>query len=230
MNNRKKKKGIKSIIPWIVLIIIIILMWSCDIKEILLCIPGIHCFVANLNFITNVLTKYVAVIIGSIILLGIFFLRKHVDVKIPSITIAGIELNLKNIDGIVKSNLSNYFVTKRSLFKIDPTQDNFDDVFESYHNIYEFIRLQMSYYENVSTTENVVYLEMKDMLKDLNYFLTANQTNYRRWYKIENDNHYKFIDELQKEYPKYEELVQAFLEINNTMKEHMKKLDIKIDW
>jgi hypothetical protein len=205
-------------------------LWCIDIKETLLCIPGIHKFAANMNFITEILTKYVAVIIGVIVTWGIVFWRKYADVKVPSITIAGIEFNLKNIDGIVKSNLANYLVTKRSLFKINVTQDNFDDVFESYHSIYEFIRLQMSYYENVSTTKNDIYLEMKSMLKDLNRFLTANQTNYRRWYKFESEKQYKFIDELQKEYPQYDELVQAFLDINTTMLKHMSKLDIEIEW
>lgn len=229
--NNNKKKGIKNIIiSALVFLIIVAVLWFVDIKELLLLIPGIHRFVANIDFITDTITKYIAVIIGVIVVWGIIFWRKHADVKVPSITVAGIELNLRNIDGIVKSNLANYLVTKRSLFKLDIEHDNFDDVFESYHSIYEFVREQMSYYENVSTTDNDIYLEMKSMLKDLNCFLTANQTNYRRWYKFENEKQFKFIDELQKEYPKYEELVQGFTEINAIMLKHMEKLNIKIKW
>lgn len=163
--NNNKKKGIKNIIvSAVVFLIIIAVLWFVDIKELLLLIPGIHRFIANIDFITDTITKYIAVIIGVIVVWGIIFWRKHADVKVPSITVAGIELNLRNIDRIVKSNLANYLVTKRSLFKLDAELDNFDDVFESYHCIYEFIREQMSYYENVTTTDNEIYLEMKSML------------------------------------------------------------------
>lgn len=116
------------------------------------------------------------------------------------------------------------------MFKIDILKDNFDDVFESYHNTYEFIRLQMSYYENVAKTDNTIYKAMKCMIKDLNYFLTSNQTDYRRWYKFENEKEYKFIDELQKKYPKYNELIEAFGKINKKMSTHMQKLNITIEW
>ena len=189
-----------------------------------------HTFVMNLNFIAGVLKKYATLIVGGLILWGIIFWRKYADIKIPSISIAGIEFNLKNIDKVVKTNLTNYFITKRSLFKIEAEHDNFDDVFESYYNIYEFIRMQMSYYENANTTDNIVYKEMKSMIKDLNCFLTANQTDYRRWYKIENAKEYKFIDQLQKMYPKYDELVRKFQEINVKMNEHIQKLNIRIEW
>lgn len=47
----------------------------------------------------------------------------------------------------------------------------------------------------------LIYKAMKCMIKDLNYFLTSNQTDYRRWYKFENEKEYKFIDELQKNIP-----------------------------
>ena len=180
-------------------------MWCCDIKKILLYIPGIRNFVLNLNFITSIFTNYYTVIIGALFLVVILYLRKYADVKVPSISIAGIEFNLKNIDRIVKANLTNYFVTKRSLFKIDILKDNFDDVFESYHNTYEFIRLQMSYYENVAKTDNTIY-------------------------KFENEKEYKFIDELQKKYPKYNELIEAFGKINKKMSTHMQKLNITIEW
>ena len=153
----------KSIITWIVGGIVLLIVWCCDIKKILLYIPGIRNFVLNLNFITSIFTNYYTVIIGALFLVVILYLRKYADVKVPSISIAGIEFNLKNIDRIVKANLTNYFVTKRSLFKIDILKDNFDDVFESYHNTYEFIRLQMSYYENVAKTDNTIYKEIQKL-------------------------------------------------------------------
>ena len=90
----------KSIITWIVGGIVLLIVWCCDIKKILLYIPGIRNFVLNLNFITSIFTNYYTVIIGALFLVVILYLRNYADVKVPSISIAGIEFNLKNLTRI----------------------------------------------------------------------------------------------------------------------------------
>lgn len=226
----KITKETKLLIGLAVLIVTGLVLGCVILKCLLLNIPGNAYFRNEFEFYSRCFKKICDFNCWRIDIRGIIFWRKYADIKIPSISIAGIEFNLKNIDKVVKTNLTNYFITKRSLFKIEAEHDNFDDVFESYYNIYEFIRMQMSYYENANTTDNIVYKEMKSMIKDLNCFLTANQTDYRRWYKIENAKEYKFIDQLQKMYPKYDELVREFQEINVKMNEHIQKLNIRIEW
>ena len=87
----------------------------------------------------------------------------------------------------------------------------------------------MSFYESVANTNNDVYHKMELMIKDLNIFLTANQTNYRRWYRFENEKGYKPIKELQQLYPEYENLIDAFKDINQCMKKHVGELGINIE-
>lgn len=224
----KMKSVFKIICPWIIAIIVVVFLFCVNVKCLLLNIPGICTFASNMQFFCNVISKYFAIILLGLVVWLILFWRSHVNVTIPKISIAGVEFNLKNIDRIVQSNLANYLNTKRSLFKIYVEKDNFDDVFESYHKVYEFLRLQMTYYENIATTDNTIYKELDEMIKDLNLFLTANQTNYRRWYKFESVKEYKPIKELQESYPDYENLKSAFKEINDIMKKHAEKLKINV--
>lgn len=225
----KLKKYIKIVLPWGMVIVLILVLFTTDIKELLLNLPGICTLTKNMHFISSVLTKYFATFAFGGLLWLILFWRTHMNVTVPKFSIAGVEIHLKNIDGIVKANLCNYLNTKRTLFKINCEQDNFDDVFESYHKIYEFIRKQMSFYESVANTNNDVYHKMELMIKDLNIFLTANQTNYRRWYRFENEKGYKPIKELQQLYPEYENLIDAFKDINQCMKKHVGELGINIE-
>ena len=174
----KITKETKLLIGLAVLIVTGLVLGCVDIKSLLLNIPGMHTFVMNLNFIAGVLKKYATLIVGGLILWGIIFWRKYADIKIPSISIAGIEFNLKNIDKVVKTNLTNYFITKRSLFKIEAEHDNFDDVFESYYNIYEFIRMQMSY--SIYKAMQIKHLEKREhMPKQLFKFFPFNQNSIK---------------------------------------------------
>lgn len=108
----------KSIITWIVGGIVLLIVWCCDIKKILLYIPGIRNFALNLNFITSIFTNYYTAIIGALFLVVILYLRKYADVKVPSISIAGIEFNLKNIDRIVKQILQIILSPKEVCLKL----------------------------------------------------------------------------------------------------------------
>lgn len=211
-------KLIWNITKFILPLLIILMLLICDVKEILLKIPNIDTLAKNIKFINDVITRYLLVIIIIVVIWCWIFIRNHMNISVPKISFAGIEINLKNIDGIVKANIRNYLNTKRTLFAIDFSIDNFDDVFESYHQIYEFLRTQMSYYEDMSISNNELYKEIDDMVTQINKFLSTNQTNYRRWYKFENSKEYVPIDVLQQKYPEYENLKKSFTDINKKMK------------
>lgn len=211
-------KLIWNIIKFILPLLTILMLLICDVKEILLKIPNIDTLAKNIKFINDVITHYLLVIIIIVVIWCWIFIRNHMNISVPKISFAGIEINLKNIDGIVKANIRNYLNTKRTLFAIDFKIDNFDDVFESYHQIYEFLRTQMGYYEDMSISNNELYKEIDGMVTEINKFLSTNQTNYRRWYKFENSKQYVPIDVLQQKYPGYESLKKSFTDINKKMK------------
>lgn len=128
-------KLIWNIIKFILPLLTILMLLICDVKEILLKIPNIDTLAKNIKFINDVITHYLLVIIIIVVIWCWIFIRNHMNISVPKISFAGIEINLKNIDGIVKANIRNYLNTKRTLFAIDFKIDNFDDVFESYHQI-----------------------------------------------------------------------------------------------
>lgn len=190
-------------------------------------IPNMSIFLKNIKFLNVVITKYFFIVLFVIIVSLLMFYKKSINITIPKISFAGIEINLKNVEKIVWSNITNYLRTKRTIFKINYEYDNFDDVLESYHQVYEFLRLQISYYQNFEKSNcDTTYKHLEGMIKELNIFLTRNQANYRRWYKIKNNDNFMFLTDLQKSYPKYDELKKEFNEFNKKMEKYAKYFKI----
>ena len=77
---------------------------------------------------------------------------------------------------------------------------------------------------------------IRDMFPDFNDVFSPafndflGVSSYPKVDLVENEKEYKFIDELQKKYPKYNELIEAFGKINKKMSTHMQKLNITIEW
>lgn len=205
-------------------ILTIIILFFVDIKKMLMLIPNMSIFLKNIKFLNVVITKYFFIVLFVIIVSLLMFYKKSINITIPKISFAGIEINLKNVEKIVWSNITNYLRTKRTIFKINYEYDNFDDVLESYHQVYEFLRLQISYYQNFEKSNcDTTYKHLEGMIKELNIFLTRNQANYRRWYKIKNNDNFMFLTDLQKSYPKYDELKKEF---NKKMEKYAKYFKI----
>lgn len=208
-------------------ILTIIILFFVDIKKMLMLIPNMSIFLKNIKFLNVVITKYFFIVLFVIIVSLLMFYKKSINITIPKISFAGIEINLKNVEKIVWSNITNYLRTKRTIFKINYEYDNFDDVLESYHQVYEFLRLQISYYQNFEKSNcDTTYKHLEGMIKELNIFLTRNQANYRRWYKIKNNDNFMFLTDLQKSYPKYDELKKEFNEFNKKMEKYAKYFKI----
>ena len=191
-------------------------------------------FKRNINWLEHIVEIYsplfFAVIIIGVIIWSVFKL----SLSVKSISFAGFEISLKDTDKTVKNNIKNYLNTKRSLFYIKPEYDNICEVFDSYHNVYDFLRSQLLQYEDKNKTSSLFYLEIQVMLKELNEFLTVHQSNYRRWFAFsekKNENLFCTLGELQKEYPKFDILMNDFTKINEAMCKHAEVFGIDmLDW
>ncbi len=66
----------------------------------------------------------------------------------------------------------------------------------------------------------------------LNEFLTNYQSDYRHWYKVNVDSEYNgiTIHEFQKKYFKYDEICNAFEELNTKMKRYGEFFNTGIYW
>ena len=173
---------------------------------------------------------FLAVVIFSVVLWAAF----NISISVNNISFSGFDISLKDSDKAVKNRVKNYLNTKRSLFMFKPEYDNICEVFDSYHCIYDFLRTQMLEFEGKKKNKSTVYAEMQKMLGELNKFLTINQSDYRRWfalYERKNTDSYITLWEAQKEYPRFNKLMQDFASLNKSMRFHAQLFNIDIlDW
>lgn len=207
---------------------IIILLFTVDIKKMLSYVPGIFVFKKNLDFIDGTLESYLLLIVFVGLFIVTCIVKNRVSITIPSISFGGIEIYLKNTEKVVKANMRNYLNTKRSLFYINETADNFYDVFLSYHGVYEHIREQMSIFEDTKNTDNECYEKLDNMITALNNFLTRFQSNYRRWYEKESEKEFRMLNELQPMYPVYAEMIESFHDVNEKMRDYAEYFGVNV--
>ncbi len=105
------------------------------------------------------------------------------------------------------------------LYKLDVSRDNFYETINSYYSVYNFLREEIKVFDSKSSKECMSYNAANKMLRELNIFLTTHQNNFKRWYEYITDknkdtNYNKDIDEIQKEYRNYRQLVDDFKELN----------------
>lgn len=202
--------------------------------------PYVDNFWNNSTLISNFILFLAPLII--IILIIFLVLFKKVVIRVEKMSIGGFNILFDNPNQLFKRQMKNFLDTKRTLFKIDENHDNFSEAFDSYFEVYKFIRDEIKVLGNVKdkaakrkneTLE--LYLLANQMIKKLNNFLTKYQNDFRRWYKYE-EKHYENefyllpIGELQNKYQKNKDLIKGFKEINVFFSNGIaKKLDIDID-
>ncbi|EHX98928.1 hypothetical protein ECDEC15B_5161 [Escherichia coli DEC15B] len=68
--------------------------------------------------------------------------RKY-SFKVERLNFGGLNILFDNSDALFIKSIQNFLDTKRTLFKINVQQDAFDEVFNSYYEVYQFIRVEM---------------------------------------------------------------------------------------
>ncbi|MDU2491148.1 MAG: hypothetical protein E7D27_11285 [Clostridium celatum] len=229
----EREKFTKSTWIWIVILLASIsALFIIDLKVILRC-EAISIFRENMFYIVNLISKFKSIII-LFILFGLYIIAKSKWVfKIEKLNYGGITFAFNKPDKILKQNIKNFLNTKRTLFKINPNKDNFYETIASYYTVYKLIRDEMYPYD-IEASSKEIYIAANEMIKTLNEFLTDYQSDYKRWYEyiIENQkeqNHDIDIGEIQKKYRHYNEMVQAFKDVNKKFIKHAKTFDINVD-
>ena len=174
------------------------------------------------------------------------YLNKKYSLKIEKLSLGGLSILFDSSRVLYIKSVTNFLDSKRTLFKIEPTYDNFSDTFESYFQTYNFFRQEMKILD--PQRDKDLYILTNNILQELNKFLTKNQNNYRRWYqKVSTDNTIEYfnqgsgkyfyntpINEIQKEYYDYDQLLTSFNHINIFFEQEVKnKFNIdttKWDW
>lgn len=184
---------------------------------------------ANLVIISRALYQLLPFIV--ILVLLVFLLRKKWVFRVERLSIGGFNILFENPNALFRKQLRTFLDTKRTLFSIDSQHDNFHETLESYYETYRFVRDEIKMLGDVKeqtrqerdgkpTGDGVrLYRLGNRMIRELNSFLTQHHSDFSRWYvylekyKTE-DFHLKPIGELQKGYPRYEEICDGFTKIN----------------
>lgn len=177
----------------------------------------------NLKFISEALYIFIPLLL--ILLFSFLVITNKWALRIEKMNIGGFSILFDNPIKIYKRQVRNYLDTKRTVFKIDLNNDNFNETLDSYYDVYKFFREEIKMLGDISEihikrNDRIrLYNMANETLKVLNRFLTKHQSNYRRWYayleKQEEEKYYLTpIGELQKEYPDYEKLSSDFKEVN----------------
>lgn len=224
------KTKLLKVIFLVVVACIVLSLFFVEIKPLLVRCNLLNILNQNLAFIAKQIEKFGSLIIISLLVFVIIYFKSKFTLEISSFSIGNININIKNIDRVVISNIRNYLNSKRTLFLIDIEYDNFYDVFDSYHQIYCFLREQIQLYD--SKTDSKAYESIETAFKELNTFLTKHQTNYRRWYEAKSQaEEFAELDihELQKKYRHYDELCADLTQINVNMNDLAKQFNINTE-
>lgn len=226
--SRNRKIG-KSFFQIIIALIIFFLLFFVDLDYLEDKCTFLRIFKLNVNWLEQLIESYTSLFILTVVVAFIIWAMFTLSISVKGVSFAGFEITLKDTDKAVKNNIKNYLNTKRSLFYIKTEYDNFCEVFDSYHGIYDFLRNQLLEFEDKKKTSSMYYSEIQTMLKELNRFLTVHQSDYRRWfafYEKKKEDSFVSLGELQKEYPQFDILMHDFQILNEAMRKHAESFDI----
>ena len=223
------KENKKKIFLSVIIFLLIFILFMVDLKWIFRS-DKIKIFRENIFYLTNLFEKFKYIFVGIILIYVYLIISKKWVFRIEKMSYGGITFQLNKPDKMLKQSISNYLNTKRTLFKINPQKDNFYDTINSYYSVYELIRNEISPYDTSCSKEGT-YETCNNMIRTLNKFLTSYQSDYKRWYEylIENNKgsiYDKDIEEIQKKYRKYDEILAGFNEVNNDFIKYAEQLGI----
>lgn len=167
--------------------------------------------------------------ISFVLYIMIGFFGKRYTLRVENFNIGGINVFFDKSNEIYIKTVGTFIKSKRTLFSFDKSRDNIRDVIKTYYSVYDFIRSNLELLNPEVDIE--LYSMSVELLKKLNQFLTKHQSDYRRWYeKIVEDDIIKFehdeeiivhnttIEDVQKHYYRYDEILSDIQAINNFMK------------
>ncbi|MDW6055660.1 hypothetical protein R4T60_15855 [Bacillus paralicheniformis] len=236
MSKVKKIFSFSMIVILLIGIVIFYLLFTCDFSSF-----GESQLVKNIKVLNEFLLVILPLLLIMVLIWG--FWVNRFALKIEKLTLGGFNILFDNPADLYVRSVKSFLDTKRTLFFIDPSRDNFDETLTSYYNTYEFFRNEMKILDNkekkgrrLNQEQKKLYVLTNEIIHKLNDFLTSHQNNYRRWYKHVSDEdmiklpngeeiivHSTPINKVQEQYYRYEEICKGFQEINVFFRDEVNK-------
>lgn len=219
-------KILKTIACIVMIVASLLLLIFCDLNALFDSLKWLDVFKKNMYWIEGIIDTFTSMAVLVIVVSFVAWAKMKLSFTVTGCSVGGVEISLNNVEEETKRNIRNYLNTKRSLFVTEPEYDNFADVFTSYHAMYEYLREQLLLFDGHKKIASSTYKEIQNMLKELNFFLTKYQSDYHRWYEKKCEDDFVPLATLQKEYPKYPDLVIGFEKINKIMQNAAKTFEV----
>lgn len=195
--------------------------------------PPVLEFIDTLKILIRIIILILSLLVLLYVIIGFF--SKRYSLRIDNFNIGGINILFDESSNMYKKTVGTFIASKRSLFNFDKKIDNIDQVFDAYYNTYKYIKENLELLD--PNKDKKLYELSVNMLHKLNHFLAHHQNDYRRWYNnITEENiiitssgksiyvHETTIEDVQKEYYRYDELLGDIREINSYFsQENIKK-------
>ena len=185
-------------------------------------------FIATMEKLLQIMLIFIAIIVFLYMLIG-FFGRRY-TLRVDKFNIGGINILFDQSNEIFIKTVGTFIAAKRTLFKFNESRDNIYEVLDAYYLTYKFIRDNLELLDPERDEE--IYQVSVNILKKINNFLTNHQNDFRRWYdKTKADDkiiisedetiifHSTTIEEVQKHYYRYDEIIEDIIGINTFMKD-----------
>jgi len=195
-------------------------------------------------------TSWWFLILVLIILLLLLILRNRIKNRIKdwytSETSFEINTGLITYNQNIKRSYQNLYianriyielVTRKAAIPIDKKKDVINEVYDSWYVLFETIRdeiknLSGEFLVNNKSTKNLIEITIKILNDGLRPHLTEFQADFRKWYDKEltlQKNDALSPQEIQKNFPRYEQLMESMLLVNQTLKVYSEQLKALID-
>lgn len=120
-------------------------------------------------------------------------------------------------------------LTRKAAIQFDPVHDVINEIYDSWHDLFKITRNEIKNIQGEvllrdKSSEQLVTLTTDLLNKALRPHLTQYQNRYRKWLSEQDINNYKSIQEIQKNYPDYEELTADLLNVNNLLIDYADQL------
>lgn len=201
--------------------------------------------ISYLSTVKNMMQLLLLFLIIMVVGYGVIgFLGKRYSLRIDNFNIGGINIFFDKSNEIFIKTVGTFIASKRTLFNFNRKRDNISEVLNAYYETYKYIKDNLELLDNKKDKE--LYSLSVEMLKKLNNFLATHQNDYRRWYNKINESdeinipdsesiivHKTTIEVVQKNYYRYDELLEDIKTINNYFSQESIQSAFKIeefDW
>lgn len=184
------------------------------------------------------------VLIGTVIVIGYLLWRFNhpkirrfrlvkLDISLGKIGKAELQPNLEDIQ--IAHQIWTELVTRKAAIPIDPDHDVIVEVYDSWYALFTKIRdlignIPADLIKEEQSTKELIHIATATLNDGLRPHLTRWQARFRSWYDA-NAEKLKEVSpqELQRQFPKYSELISDMLKINQQMISYSKELKRLID-